>query len=144
VLEEECTASVTAPEGAESSCSIYSPSGPLHMVLQPEAMALSASSQRSITWKGFSSPPPPLHAPQKDPLENVLSGGRVSEFSLGESLSWPRTAWLMKIKLLHPQHCGLLAGPMAMLQLSSCSPDNRGPHSLGLLICHLSPSSNTY
>lgn len=43
MLEEECVASVTAPEVAESPSSTYSPSGPLYVILQPQAMALSAS-----------------------------------------------------------------------------------------------------
>lgn len=31
---------------------------------------------------------------RKGPLENVcVSGGRLSEFNLGESQNWPKTAW---------------------------------------------------
>ena len=36
----------------------------------------------------------------------VLSGGRVSEFNLGESLNWPRTAWGLRTELL-PHHAAL-------------------------------------
>lgn len=38
---------------------------------------------------------------RKDPLENVyVSGGRVSDFNLGESQDWPKTAWEMRTELL--------------------------------------------
>lgn len=38
---------------------------------------------------------------RKDPLENVcVSGGRVSEFNLGESQNRSKAAWEMRIELL--------------------------------------------
>lgn len=38
---------------------------------------------------------------RKDPLENVcVSGGRVSEFNLGESQDWPKTVWEIRTEPL--------------------------------------------